>query len=690
MSSVPREPLVPLIIQEIDKNASQHAPGASKVTEHENPMSSLLGSFQCHFPQMPGPLSGFSMTKYKVISEPIHVDEENGTHLYMDIYPCDGHKQTETAEDFDDGKSDFTAPDADDDIDRNDDEMTVDVEEFEGVDTDATDESRTSHEKSDIDASLRDGKIREAPTIIEAMKALADLQKKLNPPRKTGNGHLDPKINPFVRTRMEGMRCLLNFFTNPRSTTHAHWGASSLQASIALGRGVHCARQLRKLARQFIEDRKILPVNPYGEWNQTMLVNKDLASDINLHLQELSKDITAAKIVKFLARPDVKLKHGITKKISERTARRYLQLLGYRWMTAKKGQYADGHERADVVWYRDNRFLPKMKDLLARERVWTNDNEQVEGPIPGRRVVKWYHDEAIFYAHDRNKRGWYHKDAAAKPYKKGEGASLMVAELVSADFGWLQSPDGKESVRVVMKPGKNKDGYFTSDEIIAQAQKAMDICKKYWPEYEHVFIYDNAPTHLTRPEDSLSARRMPKFTPKVGHNWGIEVTKRDAEGKPVYLPNGSLEKIKIQMCDAQFEDGRPQPLYFPEGHPRAGVFKGMATILEERGFSDMSKVIAECKSFKCAPPAIDCCCRRILYNQPDFTHVETILETYCKNQGFQVIFLPKFHCELNFIEQCWGYAKRLYRLNPESSQEAVLEKNTITALNAVPLESMRR
>jgi hypothetical protein len=48
-----------------------------------------------------------------------------------------------------------------------------------------------------------------------------------------------------------------------------------------------------------------------------MFVDEDLASDINLHLQELDKDITVAKIVKFLACPDVKLKHGITKKISE-------------------------------------------------------------------------------------------------------------------------------------------------------------------------------------------------------------------------------------------------------------------------------------------------------------------------------------------------------------------------------------
>ena len=50
----------------------------------------------------------------------------------------------------------------------------------------------------------------------------------------------------------------------------------------------------------------------------------------------------------------------------------------------------------------------------------------------------------------------------------------------------------------------------------------------------------------------------------------------------------------------------------------------------------------------------------------------------------------KFHCELNFIEQCWGYGKCIYRLNPESSREDHLERNTLAALNAIPLESMRQ
>ena len=112
--------------------------------------------------------------------------------------------------------------------------------------------------------------------------------------------------------------------------------------------------------------------------------------------------------------------------------------------------------------------------------------------------------------------------------------------------------------------------------------------------------------------------------------------------------------------------------------------------LEERGFQNMAKVHAECKGFKCVPGATSCCCHRILYNQPDFANVPSILELACKALGVLVIFLPKFHCELNFIEQCWGFAKRIYRLNPESSWEDHLEKNALDALEAVPLTSMHK
>lgn len=137
-------------------------------------------------------------------------------------------------------------------------------------------------------------------------------------------------------------------------------------------------------------------------------------------------------------------------------------------------------------------------------------------------------------------------------------------------------------------------------------------------------------------------------------------------------------------------DGSLQSFYYPDDHELSGYFKGMAVILEERGFGSMQKVRAMCRGFHCPADDPGCCCRRILYNQPDFAGQLSELETKCRERNIPVLFLPKFHCELNFIEQCWGYAKRLYRLCPPSTREEDLERNVVTAVDAVPLDMMRR
>ncbi|KAI6039439.1 hypothetical protein EDC04DRAFT_2685234 [Pisolithus marmoratus] len=84
----------------------------------------------------------------------------------------------------------------------------------------------------------------------------------------------------------------------------------------------------------------------------------------------------------------------------------------------------------------------------------------------------------------------------------------------------------------------------------------------------------------------------------------------------------------------------------------------MAQILTEHGYN-VKGLKAQCKNFKCPPNTTNCCFHCLLFSQPDFTDVESCLDTICHGQGFQVLFLPKFHCELNFIKQCWGYAKQL-------------------------------
>ncbi|CDO70198.1 hypothetical protein BN946_scf184905.g10 [Trametes cinnabarina] len=219
-----------------------------------------------------------------------------------------------------------------------------------------------------------------------------------------------------------------------------------------------------------------------------------------------------------------------------------------------------------------------------------------------------------------------------------------------SDYGWLHSPDGAESARVLFKAGKNCDGYFTHDDILAHAKAAMDILDKHYPDKDHIFVFDNAPTHLKHAADALSARHMSKFpTQPDKPMFGVAANVYGLEGKPVYGQDGKLLKTKVRMGDARFRSGDPQPLYFPEGHARANIFKGMAIILKEHGFKNTHAMHAQCPDFKCKPPALNCCCRRLLFNEPDFRDVETLLETQCRLHGFKVIYLPKFHSPILLV-----------------------------------------
>ncbi|TFY77445.1 hypothetical protein EWM64_g6566 [Hericium alpestre] len=200
--------------------------------------------------------------------------------------------------------------------------------------------------------------------------------------------------------------------------------------------------------------------------------------------------------------------------------------------------------------------------------------------VSAKDVVAFTQCEEIQEPNDRRDLRWVNVDEKPVPRAKTEGATLMIADFVSADHGWLRSPDGQESTRVLWKTGGARDGYFTNDEILEQVTKAMDILDKHYSHERHVFIFDNATTHRKWPDDSLSARNMSKKPTQPGKPaFGVWRMKMGPDGKPIYKPNGKVEKEKIPMADARFRDGKPQPLYFPDGHPQAGVFKGMAQIL---------------------------------------------------------------------------------------------------------------
>jgi hypothetical protein len=77
-----------------------------------------------------------------------------------------------------------------------------------------------------------------------------------------------------------------------------------------------------------------------------------------------------------------------------------------------KGMYSDGHEREDVVNYRQNVFLPQWRELETQTRWWNRNhmNTQIEfeaqmqaffsSSRDAHIVVLWWHNESTFYAND--------------------------------------------------------------------------------------------------------------------------------------------------------------------------------------------------------------------------------------------------------------------------------------------------
>jgi hypothetical protein len=171
---------------------------------------------------------------------------------------------------------------------------------------------------------------------------------------------------------------------------------------------------------------------------------------------------------------------------------------GYQWTRKPSGQYVDGHERADVVYYCQTVFFLAWAELDKRTRLWITDNQEIinEALTNGGTVVVWFHDESTFYENDCQVVCWVHKGENPVSCTKGEGASLMVVDFVSVDYGWLTSPDESEKAQVLFKTGKACEGYFMNEDILKHVATAMNILGKGYPDKDHVLVFDNTTTHL--------------------------------------------------------------------------------------------------------------------------------------------------------------------------------------------------
>ncbi|KIJ39315.1 hypothetical protein M422DRAFT_257928 [Sphaerobolus stellatus SS14] len=342
---------------------------------------------------------------------------------------------------------------------------------------------------------------------------------------------------------------------------------------------------------------------------------------------------------------------------------------GFKYTAHKKALYYDGHECPDVTLYRQETFIPSMKAYDRRLVKYVVGQVENEEPLTCFKVetklVLCAHDEMTAQANDGQKMSWIWK--GEQPLKKkGLGHGLHQSDFICSTVGWLK--DASQTLEY----GKNYEGYWNGELFVKQLKERFFSAFEaaHGPGYQALVLIDNSQGHSAYAEDALLTSRMNM------HPGGKQANLRDG-----WFMNNGQKLI--------------QKMNFPENHPQyPSQTKGMQQVLMERGLYHPGLKI-QCKKEKdgsdgkCDPMSTDCCAKRILNLQPDFQEQKSLVQEVIEEAGHLCIFLPKFHCELNFIEFFWGAVKRHLRANGDGSF-ATLQENMGKALASVSITTIWR
>jgi len=180
--------------------------------------------------------------------------------------------------------------------------------------------------------------------------------------------------------------------------------------------------------------------------------------------EEMPRALQRYMEVELFPRVQQKVVKGITLK----TARQFLHKEGFRYVEHKKGLYYDGHERPDVVDYRQNEFIPRL--LAYRDRLVEYQPENLEEVIKTPpnyvepRLVLVPQDEMTAQANDGLKKSWV-PEGEQPLKKKGVGRGIHQSDVICATHGWL------ENASETLEYGKNHEGYWNGEMFVTQVRE---------------------------------------------------------------------------------------------------------------------------------------------------------------------------------------------------------------------------
>ena len=337
------------------------------------------------------------------------------------------------------------------------------------------------------------------------------------------------------------------------------------------------------------------------------------------------------------------IQRRIKKTLSNCSAQTWLAKLSSNWKEVRKAIYKDGHERPDVQEYRQNIFLPRMASFKSKMIEWDHDLQPIikQLGVGEKPLVFITHYESTFNLNDGRKRIWIHEDKSPLR-KKGRGQGLHVSDYLTP-IGRLDDGNVYETLKC------GGDIWWTGELMIEQlTNKAIPAFERAFPGCQALFAFDNAKCHQKYATDALRTGNM-NLTPG-GKN---TVPMRDGWFVQADRP-GEVQKQSMMLPD--------------------GRLKGLRIVLQERGlwltglkFLAQWSIPVETPGTTKLNPAskyasnASCCACALLSSQPDFQAQKGELQETIEAAGHLVIFYPVYHCELNFIEYFWSWAKMYAR-----------------------------
>ena len=266
----------------------------------------------------------------------------------------------------------------------------------------------------------------------------------------------DPWLDNLLQAHIAGMLGVLNLYLD--TSLKLTWRQASVMVSKVKKHGKKHAHKLWEWVLTFTCCGE-LPVLHYGQSRWCVLDDEDICQTLQAQLMSHGKGhyLTASDVVDIVSGSVMQEQlscSGISHiSITECTACYWLQQPSWQYGTVKKGMYLDGHEREDVVAYR-NAFVARWREYERQFHTWDSEgNEhrpQNDFWVPGGsrgglfRLILVTHDESIFYQNDFRKTHWIANTHKATPLPKGDGQSIMVSDFLTAEWGRLC--DGDESV----------------------------------------------------------------------------------------------------------------------------------------------------------------------------------------------------------------------------------------------------